>query len=98
MMTISKQDIIKTLVIIWFVATTGYVIYDIYEGYKIRGIKAAYEAGYAESIDQLIKESEKGCQPIDVNKADKKIQLVNAQCMQSAEQAQAQQGTGNQKK
>ena len=91
MMTINKQDILKTLVIIWFVAATGYVVYDQYAGYKIRGMQQAYQTGYAKSVEDLIAQTEKsGCQPFEVKKDDKKISLVDGQCLQQQSQGQAQ--------
>lgn len=86
MLTITKQDILKILTIMWFVAATGYVAYDQYLGYKVRGMQAAYQQGYADSVAQLIGEAEKNqCQPFEVKKDDKKIQLVNGQCLQQAQ-------------
>ncbi|EKE20096.1 MAG: hypothetical protein ACD_8C00056G0021 [uncultured bacterium] len=97
MLSISKQDIIKTLIIIWFIATTGYVAYDQYFEYKVNGLKASYEQGYMDSISKLIVEVEKNsCQGVDITKEDKKIQIVNAQCLQqvqTANETQATQGT-----
>jgi hypothetical protein len=95
MISINKQDILKTVVIIWFVATTGYVVYDQYASYKVLGIQAAYQQGYADSVSQLIAESQKSqCQPFEVRKDDTKISLVNGACLQSAgEQVQPQAAT-----
>lgn len=85
MLTINKQDVFKTIIIIWFVATTGYVIYDVYAGYKIRGMQAAYNTGYTDSVAQLIDQTEKsGCTPFEVTKDAKKIQLVNGQCLSAS--------------
>lgn len=93
MLTINKQDILKTVMIIWFVATTGYVIFDLYNGYKIQGIQKAYQTGYAKSVDDLIAQTEKsGCQAFEVKKDDKKISLVSGQCLQQpGQQEQPQQ-------
>jgi uncharacterized lipoprotein YajG len=89
MLTINKQDILKTLLIIWFVGATGYVAYDIYASYKIRGMQAAYNQGYADSISQVIDQTEKNqCQPLDIHNADKKIQTVDARCLPAQTQTQ----------
>jgi hypothetical protein len=90
MLSINKQDVLKTILIIWFFATTVYVAYDLYAGYKIRGMQAAYQQGYATSIDDLIKKTKaSNCQSFEVKKDDQQIQIVDAQCQQQA-QAQAQ--------
>lgn len=95
MISINKQDIFKTVLIIWFVAATGYVIYDQYASYKVLGIQAAYQQGYTDSVSRLIAEAEKSqCQPFEVRKDETKISLVNGQCLQSAgEQVQPQAAT-----
>ncbi|MFZ2226086.1 MAG: hypothetical protein WA064_01045 [Candidatus Moraniibacteriota bacterium] len=88
MMTISRQDVAKTVIIIWFIATTGYVIYDIYAGYKIRGMQAAYQTGYQTSVDDLLKKvSDSSCQPIEIQRNDKKTQLIDFNCIQKQDAA-----------
>ena len=87
-MTITRQDVVKTVLIVWFVATTGYVAFDLYAGYKIRGMQQAYKDGYATSVDDLIKKAESSqCQPFEVQKDGKKTQLVNGQCLQQGQQS-----------
>ena len=83
MMTISKQDVLKTIIIIWFVGATGYVIYDTYIGYKVRGMQAAYNAGYSTSVNDLIgKISNSNCQPIEIKKDNTDIKLIDYGCLQ----------------
>ena len=89
MMTLSRQDVMKTVIIIWFIATTGYVIYDIYAGYKIRGMQTAYQTGYQTSVDDLLRKvSDSNCQPIEVQRNDKKTQLIDFGCIQKQDTAQ----------
>jgi hypothetical protein len=96
MLTINKQDVFKTVVIIWFVATTGYVVFDLYTGYKIQGMQQAYQTGYTTAVDDLMKKSEESqCQPFEAQKDDKKIQLVNARCLQQSG-SQPSQSSGSQ--
>jgi hypothetical protein len=91
MMTITRQDVFKTLMIIWFVATTGYVLVDLYLGYKVRGMQQAYKTGYAASVDDLVKQAEGSqCQPFEVQKDGKKTKLLNAQCVQQQTQQSSQ--------
>lgn len=87
MLTISKQDVFKTIMIIWFVSTTGYVIYDIYAGYKIRGMQAAYQTGYQTSVSDLMKKiSDNKCQPVEIQLNNTKTQLIDLSCMKQPEQ------------
>ncbi len=81
-MTIKKEDIIKTVIILWFVATTGYVIFDQYQAFKIGAMQNSYKTGYTDSIMQLMKQTkESGCNPFEVRKEDAKIQLVDGACL-----------------
>ncbi len=83
MMTISRQDFFKTVMIIWFVGATGYVVYDTYVGYKVRGMQAAYNAGYSTSVNDLIsKISSSNCQPIEIKKDNTDIKLIDYSCLQ----------------
>lgn len=86
MIIINKQDTVKTFLIIWFLAATGYVIYDQYIGWKVRGMQQAYESGYVKSVEDLFIQAEKnGCNPFEVKKDDKSIQLVNGYCLKQAQ-------------
>lgn len=93
MLTINKQDILKTIVIIWFIAATGYVAYDQFADYKIKGIQQAYQSGYTTAVDDLIKKTkESGCQSFEVTKDSEKASLISADCLQQM-QAQASSAT-----
>src|SRR5689334_22528737 len=89
-MNITKQDIIKTVIIVWFMATTGYVIFDQYNTYKVRGIQAAYQQAYADSVDQLIAQTQKNqCTPFEVHNGEKKITVVSGECVAQQQPQQA---------
>lgn len=92
---ISRNDIVKTLLIIWFVASTGYVIVDLYVGYRIRGIQAAYQNGYVSSVSDFLKKlQDNKCQPVDVKKNDnEKIQVIDVECLKQQQEQQVPQGS-----
>lgn len=86
MLSINKQDIFKTVVIIWFIAATGYFIYDQYVDYRVYAVQASYQSGYTDAVNQLFSEAEKNqCQPFEVRNGDKKISLVNGECLQQGQ-------------
>ncbi|HEX8974270.1 MAG TPA: hypothetical protein VF817_02160 [Patescibacteria group bacterium] len=90
-MHVTRQDVIKTVLIIWFLAATGYVIWDQYQGFKIRGMQASYQQGYGDAINQVIDQAKKeGCQPFEVRSNETKVQVVSGQCLQQANQLQQQ--------
>lgn len=83
-----KKDIIKTILIVWVIATTGYVAMDVWNDYKIKGIQAAYQQGQKETIAQVINQAKNGqCQPFDVSDGEGKTQIVDASCLSQAQQA-----------
>ncbi|KKU55598.1 MAG: hypothetical protein UX75_C0004G0035 [Candidatus Moranbacteria bacterium GW2011_GWE2_47_10] len=80
---IKKEEVGKTLVIAWFIIATLYVGYDLWSDYKVKGIDAAYKAGVSNTVNQLIEQTEKSqCQSFEVFSGDKKVQLLDAQCVQ----------------
>lgn len=97
MITFAKQEIIKTVIIVWMIGTTGYFFFDMWKSYAIEGIRGAYDAGYAKSVDDLIAKTEgSGCQIFEVKKDGKNIQLVNGECLQQSGQNKPQdQGVPN---
>ena len=89
MLQIMKQDILKTILIVWLFAATGYILFDLYNGYKIKGIQAAYQQGFSESIDQIIQQMQKsGCAPFEIQNGEAKAKIVDAQCLPQEDIAQ----------
>jgi len=79
------HDILKTILIVWFVAATLYVLYDLYNGYKVKGMQAAYQQGYADSVAQVIdKVTAAHCTPIEIRKGDQSVSIVDATCTASS--------------
>ena len=84
MLTLNKQDILKTVLIIWFLATTFYFVYDQYAGYKVRGMQAAYQQGYQASITELIaKSKESNCKGFGIKQGSEELNLIDVKCLQS---------------
>lgn len=82
-----KNDILKTIVIIWLFAATSYVVFNEWNSYKEKGIQAAYQQGMTDTIGKLIDQTQKNpCQPVDVSLQNTKIQVVDAKCLQQTEQ------------
>ena len=82
-----KKDIIKTILIVWIIAATGYVAMDVWNDYKIKGIQAAYQQGQKETIAQVINQAKNGqCQPFDVSDGENKIQILDASCLAQTQQ------------
>lgn len=85
-----KREFLRTIFVIWFIAATSYIAYDQYAGYIFRISQTAYQQGYAKSVAELMDQAEKsGCAPFNVSKDDKKIQLINGQCLPDSANASA---------
>lgn len=82
----TKTEIVRTVLIVWFLAATSYVAYDIWNEYKVKGIQASYRSGVENTVNELIKQVEgSNCQAVDVFIGEKKLQVVNAACIQQPE-------------
>jgi len=89
-----KNEILKTIVIIWLFAATSYVVFNEWTSYKTKGVQQAYQQGMTDTIGKLIDQTQKNpCQPVDVNLQDKKIQVVDAKCLNQAAAPQQSQTT-----
>ena len=85
-----KNEILRTILTIWFLATTGYVVYDFWNEYKTKGIQNAYNLGLTDTVNKLIQQVESSqCQPVEVFSGEKKLQVVSAQCLPVKQEAQA---------
>jgi len=74
----NKKEIFATVVTVWIIATTGYVLYDQWSNYQINGVRKAYET----AVNQVIAEVEKsGCQPFSIYSGQKKVELVDFECV-----------------
>lgn len=97
MILINKQDVLKTVLIIWFIATTGYVLYDQYLGYKVRGMRAAYDQGVNDAAKQIFDKSQATqCkEALTVTLGENKLELIDVKCLQQpqAEASQTPQAT-----
>ena len=81
-----KTEILRIVLVIWFLATTSYVAYDLWTEYQINGIQKAYQGGVEDTVNEIIKQTEtSNCQAIDVYSNEKKIQLVDVKCVPQSE-------------
>lgn len=80
-MNFDKQDIAKTALVVWLMISTLYVLYDLYDNYRVKGTQAAYKQGYADSVaDVITKVGDADCQPIEIRKEDRSVEVMAAEC------------------
>ena len=80
----TKQDVIKSVVLLWIVASVAYIGYDTWRDYQIRGIQQAYQSGATDTIKQLLDKSQATqCkETVPVSLGDTKVEFVDVKCLQ----------------
>ena len=62
-----KKNIAIAGITAWVLVTTGYVIYDIWDDYKVSGMQKAYNQGVEETTVKVIDEITKSnCEAVEV--------------------------------
>jgi predicted negative regulator of RcsB-dependent stress response len=87
---LNKQEIIKTIAIIWILGSILYIGYDTWNDYKIRGIQQAYQAGIDDSMKQIFdKNKESQCkQPIEISFQGNKLNIIDIACLQQPKETE----------
>ncbi len=86
----TKQDIIKSGILIWIVASVVYIGWDTWRDYQIRGVQRAYQTGANDSIKQLLDKSKAAqCkEAVPVTLGEEKMEFIDIACIQPAPTAQ----------
>ena len=84
----TKQDLIKSAVLIWIVGSVVYIGWDTWRDYQIRGVQQAYQAGVADANKQIFDQSAAAqCkQPFTVTLGGNKLDLIDVTCLQQPQQ------------
>ena len=78
-----KPLIVKSLLIIWLVLATGYILFDIYSRYQATIMQKVYATGVTDTVNSLIKQTEQSnCQPFSVYNASTTVSLLDVKCLQ----------------
>lgn len=80
-LNLSKKTVGYLLIFVWLVFSIGYIVWDVWTDFKNVQMLNAYQQGVAKTIDQIIQEAEK-CQPIPIFSAEKRIQVINVDCLE----------------
>ncbi len=76
-----KVPVLKILFIAWIVFATLYVIYGEYSRLNLFVAQNAYNAGYQDSVAQLLNEVAK-CQPVPITFGNQKVEVIGVACLQ----------------
>lgn len=80
----TKQDLIKSAILIWIVGSAVYIVFDTWNDYKIRGVQQAYQAGVNDTTKQIFEKSQAlQCkEALVVTSGENKMELVDVKCLQ----------------
>jgi hypothetical protein len=79
--TIRKLAVI--IVLLWGVFTTGYVVFDQWQDFKVRSQQTSFAQGREDVLRQVMQLALR-CQPVDLSLDKDKVQLVSVACLQQA--------------
>jgi hypothetical protein len=94
-MVLDKINWKSTFLTLWVVFSFVYIAYSIYNNFRVNVIQNAYTAGQNDTVKAFIMQAEnKECKPFNVYMGDKKVDLVNLDCLQK-QQPTAEQSSPN---
>jgi len=78
-----SKKVLKIVLIIWAVVASGYVIFSMWNDFKINFQQKVYQAGVSDTVNSLIKQAnDSKCEPFEVYNGDNKTQLISVSCLQ----------------
>jgi hypothetical protein len=87
MPSVKKFPLFKTVLIIWIVFASLYVIYGEYTRINVMVAQRSYNTGLRDAVNQLIQQAQT-CQPIPVTSGEQRVDLIALSCLnQSDEEA-----------
>jgi hypothetical protein len=81
---VSKQSILKFVVVLYIVLSAAYILFTQFQTYQANLIQQAYYEGRVATIEELISNAEKSCQPFPVFTEEKQVELINLACLMDA--------------
>jgi hypothetical protein len=81
---LTREDFIKTIVVIWVIVSVIYIGNDIWSDYKVKGLKDAYQSGLSDATKQIFEKSQSGqCkESVQLNVGENKLELIDVKCLQ----------------
>ncbi len=67
---------------IWILFSVAYVLFDLWNGFKVGIMDRSYQAGAGDTVRQLIERAEKsGCEPFSAYVGNQSVELVKSECL-----------------
>jgi len=78
-----KIPVLKIVIAVWLIFATLYVIYGEYNRLNMFVAQTSYNAGYQDSVVQLLNEVAK-CQPVPITFNNQTVEVIGMACLQQA--------------
>lgn len=87
-MQLTKQQIIKLLLGAYIAFSLVFILYSLWNNFKINYGQQAYNQGKVDTVNQLFSQAEDpACKPFSVFNEQKQVQLISVSCLQTSEGA-----------
>ncbi len=81
-----SSKIWKAVLIAWIVFSAAYIFYTEWKKFKLETVRASYEQGRTDAVNQVIIEAQK-CKPFPVYSGETEVNLLSIECVQQAQAA-----------
>lgn len=79
---INKSTFIIGMVVVYVVVSAGYIVFNLWSNFKLTVMQQAFLEGRRQTVEELITQAQnKECQAFPVFSGDKKVELLNTQCL-----------------
>ncbi len=83
---LSKKTAIGIVVVLYIAISLGYILYGQWQDFRADSAQRSFLEGRALTIEQIIQQAEdENCQPFFVFSDDKRVNLINIDCLQTVE-------------
>ncbi|HMN19728.1 MAG TPA: hypothetical protein PKA31_04020 [Candidatus Moranbacteria bacterium] len=79
------KEFFKFIMWAWVLGTSGYVLFDLWNDYKVRGIEAAYRQGSYDTAEKIVTHIlENPCVSLPVSAGENSVNIVDKKCLPDA--------------
>jgi hypothetical protein len=80
----------KVVLWLYVLVSIVFIVYTLFVGFRDGVLRNAYEAGRSDTVNALIGKATDGkCEAVNIFSGDKKVDLINVECLQKSPDAAA---------
>lgn len=80
---LTKNTFINIWIWLWIVLSIAYIWYDLFSKFTMNVMQKSYVAWQTDTVNSIITEANKWCDGFNVFSWDKKVTLINVECLQT---------------